>query len=91
MIGPARQTLQVFLADDIALDGAGDLRAELTQDLWLDAYLQFRVCRSECKPDPLHRWTPLSLLELQRETKGAPEQNYDGNAFVSLRERTSDG
>ena len=62
MIGPARQTLQVFPADD--------LRAE---------------------PDPLHHWTLLSFLELQRETKRAPEQNYDGNAFVSLRERTSDG
>ena len=53
-IRSARQTLQIFLADDIALDGTGDLRAELTQDFWLDAYFQFRVGRSKCKSDPLH-------------------------------------
>ena len=53
MIGPARQTLQVFPADDIALDGAGDLRAELTQDLWLDAYLQFRASVDR-SANPIH-------------------------------------
>ena len=90
-IGSARQTLQIFLADDIALDGTVDLRMELTQDFWLDADFQFRVGRSKCKSDPLHCWTFLSLLELQRKTKGAPKQEDNGNVFVPLRDRASDG